>query len=122
MSKRNFLITSMGVSSSILALVLLCLITTSKTPAAYAAEQYSLVGKWGSIGSGYGKFSQPLDVAIDSSGKVYVTDFNGLANDVQKFTNNGTFITSWGNLGFDNGRFTNPAGIAIDSSDNRPIA
>ena len=74
----------MSVSSSILALVLLCLITTSKTPTAYGAEQYSLVGKWGSIGSGYGKFSQPLEVVIDSLGNVYVNDFNGLANDSTK--------------------------------------
>jgi sugar lactone lactonase YvrE len=104
--------------SSVFALVFVCLITLGVTSAAYAAEQYSLVGKWGSRGSGEGKFSQPLDLAIDSSGNVYVTDFTGIGNQIQKFTANGTFITSWGNLGFGNGRFTNPAGIAIDSSGN----
>ena len=115
MSKINLVIASLSVSS-VFALVFVCLITLGVTSAAYAAEQYSLVGKWGSKGSGEGKFSQPLDLAIDSSGNVYVTDFTGIGNQIQKFTANGTFITSWGNLGFGNGRFTNPAGIAIDSS------
>ncbi|MGB7638557.1 MAG: hypothetical protein WBL88_13410, partial [Nitrososphaeraceae archaeon] len=72
MPKRNLLTTSISLSA-IFALVLVCLITTANTPAAYAAaQQYSLVGKWGSRGSGEGKFSQPLDIAIDSSGNVYV--------------------------------------------------
>src|SRR3954452_8702350 len=118
MPKRNLLTTSISLSA-ILALVLVCLVTTARTPASYAAaQQYSLVGKWGSRGSGEGKFSQPLDIVIDSSGNVYVTDFTGVANQIQKFTTNGTFITSWGHLGFGNGQFTNPAGIAIDSSGN----
>lgn len=117
MSKINLVIASLSVSS-VFALVFVCLVTLGVTSAAYAAEQYSLVGKWGSRGSGEGKFSQPLDLAIDSSGNVYVTDFTGIGNQIQKFTANGTFITSWGNLGFGNGRFTNPAGIAIDSSGN----
>jgi len=116
MSKINLVIASLSVSS-VFALVFVCLITLGVT-SAYAAEQYSLVGKWGSRGSGEGKFSQPLDLAIYSSGNVYVTDFTGIGNQIQKFTANGTFITSWGNLGFGNGRFTNPAGIAIDSSGN----
>ena len=63
--------------------------------------------KWGSWGSGEGKFSQPLDIAIDSSGNVYVGDF-GENNRVQKFDSNGNFITKW-SVG-------SPTGIAIDSN------
>ena len=30
--------------------------------------------KWGSSGSGDGQFSMPAEIAIDSSGNVYITD------------------------------------------------
>ncbi len=39
---------------------------------------------------------------------------NPLHHTVQKFINDGTFITKWGG----NGEFVNPMGIAIDSSAN----
>ncbi|MFL6315579.1 MAG: 6-bladed beta-propeller, partial [Nitrososphaeraceae archaeon] len=98
---------------------MVCSINANMAPAAHAEEQqYSMVGKWGSGGSGFGKFTQPLDMAIDTSGNVYVTSLTGLANQIQKFTSNGTFITSWGQLGFGNGSFTNPAGLTIDPSGN----
>ncbi|MFL6320210.1 MAG: hypothetical protein ACJ72Q_07030, partial [Nitrososphaeraceae archaeon] len=111
MPKRNLLLSSISTSTVILSLVLICLITANRASSAYAAaeqQQYSMVGKWGSRGSGNGKLSQPLDIAIDTSGNVYVGDFGNAQ--IQKFTSNGTFITSWGQLGFGNGLFTNPAG------------
>ena len=37
-------------------------------------ETYDFVLKWGSEGSDDGQFSYPFDVAVDSSGDVYVTD------------------------------------------------
>jgi tripartite motif-containing protein 71 len=41
-----------------------------------------------------------------------------VSNQVQKFTNNGTFITSWSSRGSGDGQFISPAGIAVDSSNN----
>jgi DNA-binding beta-propeller fold protein YncE len=62
--------------------------------------------------------SHPLAIAIDSNGDVYVTDTTSVSNQIQKFTNNGTFITSWNVLGTGDGTFTNARGIGIDSADN----
>ena len=57
------------------------------------SEQYRFITKWGSEGAGNGQFTDPLGVAVDNSGDVYVTDIgNGR---VEKFTSSGTFITSW---------------------------
>ena len=81
-------------------------------------QQYSYVSEWGSDGIGNGKFTQPLDIAIDSSGYLYVTDLSSVSNKIQKFEVNGTFITAWGNLGFGPGTFTSPAGIDVDKSKN----
>src|SRR5919106_6146568 len=74
-------------------------------------QQYSFVTKWGSEGIGFGKFRQPLDIAIDSNDNLYVTDTTSVSNQIQKFATNGTFITSWGILGFGDGRFTSATGI-----------
>ena len=82
------------------------------------AQQYSFISKWGSEGVSFGKFTQPLDTAIDSNNSVYVTDTTSAANQIQKFTSNGTFITSWGTLGFGDGSFTSATAINVDSSDN----
>jgi hypothetical protein len=81
-------------------------------------NEYSFIKKWGSEGVGFGKFAQPLAIAIDSNDDVYVTDTTSVSNQIQKFTNNGTFITSWDVLGIRDGPFTNARGIGIDSSNN----
>ena len=60
--------------------------------------------------------SWPEEVAIDSSGNVYVVDFSN--HQVQKFDSNGLLLTMWGSLGSGPGQFSNPSGVAIDSSGN----
>lgn len=76
--------------------------------------------KWGSQGDSDGQFEEPTGIAIDSSNKVYVSDMdfqnccNQLHHRIQKFNEDGTFITKWGG----SGAFVNPMGIAIDSSGN----
>ena len=37
-------------------------------------------------------------------------------NRIQKFTNNGTYITKWGTKGAGNGQFSGVVGIAVDSA------
>ncbi|MGA7691096.1 MAG: hypothetical protein WA326_12470 [Nitrososphaeraceae archaeon] len=50
--------------------------------------------------------SQIYDLAIDSSGDVYVADSGN--NRIQKFDSDGNYITSWGSLGSGNGQFIYP--------------
>ncbi|HKG88814.1 MAG TPA: hypothetical protein VKA95_10840, partial [Nitrososphaeraceae archaeon] len=86
-------------SAVTLLAIILCFAITNIiiTSSVYAQQpQYSFVTKWGSNGISFGEFSQPIEIAIDSAGNVYVTDFTSASNKVQKFASNGTFITSWG--------------------------
>lgn len=105
--------------SAILGIVWSLQISRDSAPA-YAQEQqqYSFLTKWGTNGISFGKFSQPLEIAIDSAGNVYVTDFTSVANKIQKFTANGTFITSWGSTGLGDAQFINPGGLSVDSAGN----
>jgi DNA-binding beta-propeller fold protein YncE len=84
---------------------------------------------WGGPGGANGKFSDPKDVAVDSTGNIFVTD--GHNNRIQKFQLSnvcpvGTiqiavgvcFVKSWGTYGTGNGQFEFPFGIDIDSKDS----
>ncbi len=57
----------------------------------------------------------PFDIAINSTGYVYVTDISP-NNRVNLFTSNGTSVTNWGGIGTGDGQFDNPRGIAINST------
>jgi len=89
-------------------------------PATSLAQSYVYVTKWGSTGTGNGQFDQPVGVAADSTGNVYVADTK---NDrIQKFNSTGTFLTKWGTFGVSDGQFNEPNGIGIDSSNNLYVA
>jgi hypothetical protein len=63
--------------------------------------------------------SYPLSIAIDSYDDLYVLDSEST---VQKFDNNGNFVSKWGGYGTENGKLNNPQDFAIDSNDNIYIA
>jgi DNA-binding beta-propeller fold protein YncE len=56
------------------------------------------------------QIGNPLGVAIDKDGNVYVTQ----ANQIQKFNRNGQLV-EWPKGGFGDGQFKFPTGIAVDS-------
>src|SRR5947209_5884887 len=60
----------------------------------------------GSSGSGPGQLNYAQDVAIASSGDIYVADtFN---NRIQRFDSAGNFVTAWGTAGLAPGEFATP--------------
>lgn len=80
------------------------------------ASDGAFILEWGSTGSGDGQFINPIDLAIDQSGNVFVIDE---ANSrVQKFDSQGIFIKKWGHAGFEDGLFWNMRSIEIDNVGN----
>jgi DNA-binding beta-propeller fold protein YncE len=70
-------------------------VTTTVTPTStsIATFCYAYVAQWGSKGIGNGNFNNPLDVAVDPSGNVYVLDQGN--NRVQVFDNCGNYLNQW---------------------------
>jgi hypothetical protein len=78
---------------------------------------------WGGPGSGNGQFYNPIGVALDASGKVYVTDTGN--NRVQKFEYNSStqsyvMVAQLGGpvAGTGNNELDVPRGVAVDGSGN----
>ena len=81
-------------------------------PNAYAntSSSHPFVLDWGESGlSTPGHFSFPQNLATDENGNVYVTDLGNKR--VQKFSNDGIFLSAWGSSGSGSGQFHSPAGI-----------
>lgn len=73
----------------------------------------ALLGTW-PFPSGYE--GSPNGVAVDGSGSVFVTDYDGAR--VHKFTSSGALVTTWGSTGVAPGQFSQPVDIAVDVSGN----
>ncbi len=60
------------------------------------------------------RFKYPVQIAVDGSGNVYVTDQN--THCVHKLDAQGRYIKSWGEKGTADGQFDMPEGIAVDGA------
>ena len=76
---------------------------------------------WGSEGRGEGQFGDILNpregrLAVDTQGNIYVIDLKNVR--VEKFDDNGNYLTQWGAKGNGEGQFIEPFDIAIDQQNN----
>ena len=75
-----------------------------------------------STGSGNGQFNFPEGIAIDSSGNIWVTDYDNYR--VEEFNSSGAYLSQIGcasgacSSGSGNGQFSSPFGIAADAGGN----
>ena len=76
--------------------------------------------KFGTRGSGDGQLDIPNSIAIATSGDMYIADTNN--HRIQKFDQNGNFISKFGTYGSGDGQFWNPRGIVIATSGDMYIA
>lgn len=77
------------------------------------AQDGTVLGKYGTLGSGSGQFDTPFGVAIDNDGDILVADTANYR--IQKFDANFNFIRAWGTYGSGSGQFGLPREIGIDS-------
>lgn len=89
-----------------LAILLLAALVTS-----VHAEAPGFLFAFGSAGSGAGQFSQPVGVALDASGNVYVTD--SYNHRIEVFAPDGDYRSQWGSYGAGAGQLSYPSRIAI---------
>lgn len=75
-----------------------------------------LMTHWGSIGRDDGEFVQPMSVALDGNGDVYVTDRRKPG--VQKFDSNGKFLAKLEGWGESDGLFNLPTSTDFDKEGN----
>jgi NHL repeat-containing protein len=74
------------------------------------------VRTWGTLGTGNGQFNKPVDVALDSSGRIYVADAGNKR--VQLFRANGAFLKAWNSDGPSATQFKTIVGVALDTNTN----
>ena len=75
-----------------------------------------LLRQWGSEGNGPGQFIFPTDVAFDSKGNVFVSEY-GDNDRIQVFTPAGEFLYQFGKFGRGPQEFIRPQSLVIDADD-----
>jgi DNA-binding beta-propeller fold protein YncE len=69
--------------------------------------------EWGSEGTGPGQFIYPTDVAFDSKGHAFVSEY-GDHDRIQVFTPEGKYLYEFGRFGDGDGEFSRPQSMVID--------
>ena len=78
----------------------------------FASEGHRYISEWGTFGViAPGQFNLPKQIAVDDERNIYVVDTGN--SRIQKFTNDGEFLSSFGTHGIEDGEFQSPGGIAV---------
>ena len=102
------------IASPVGLLVVLC---WSQSAFAQVEAAPAFVLSWGTSGFGEGQFREPQGGGLDdATGNVYVADSNN--NRIQKFDNDGNFLTKWGTCCGGDGQFRGPFDVAVDAAGN----
>jgi RHS repeat-associated protein len=83
-------------------------------------ESERLVRNASTTGSGNPGLLDPIGLAVDSTGKLWVADEAG--NRILQYSSEGAFIQAVGSLGSGNAQFNGPTGLAISPSGNVLVA
>lgn len=75
----------------------------------------------GRQGNSPGEFNFLTDVAVDSRGNYYISEY-GQFDRVQKFSRAGQFLTQWGSHGSEPGQFIQPRCLLMDDRDQIWVA
>ena len=70
----------------------------------------------GRFGTGKLYFDDPVDVAVDGEGDVYILDGGNFR--IQVMNERGRFLRKWGGKGMGDGRFNDPVALAISPDDD----
>jgi DNA-binding beta-propeller fold protein YncE len=92
---------------------LLALATTASIPPPAVAQGPAYLTQWGTSGTGNGQFMNPVGVAINAAGEVYVADQGNRR--IQKFSGTGAYLMQWELPGGD-GYFDRPEGVATNAA------
>lgn len=92
----------------------------------YRVLIYSLQGELlqtigGTRGNGPGEFGFLTDIAEDSQGCLYVSEY-GEYDRIQKFTPEGKYLLEWGGHGSEPGQFLRPQSVLVDEQDRVWVA
>ena len=77
-------------------------------------------GVFGSFGSGEGQFTSPAGIALDSTGRVYVSDES--LHRISVFDSSGEFLSTWGEHGSGPGELDWPSAMVFDDDNNLYLA
>lgn len=74
-------------------------------------DNFKFVREFGTIGTGDGQFTSPLDIAVNTIGEILVSDSS---NRIQVFDSQGQFLRGFGQKGRKEGMFNYPTNIAVN--------
>jgi len=116
MANHNFSLKSVCRMYSLCLFICFGLITTDiLTQSTHAEEPPNFVLKWGDAAFADGYIGYAKGIASDRIGNIFVVGSFGFGTwRIQKFDNNGNFITKWGATGSDDGQFERPEGLVHD--------